>query len=99
MSVRRWFTLRKRERVLDTWPILPGSERPPESWPGWPDGKKFALVLTHDVEGRAGLNKCLELMRLELELGFRSSFNFIPEGTYGVPRGLRDELTRKGFEA
>jgi hypothetical protein len=52
----------------------------PTGWPGWPGGKKFALVLTHDVEGAAGLAKCRQLMELEQSLGFRSSFNFIPEG-------------------
>ena len=31
-------------------------------------------------------------------LGFRSSFNFIPEGAYRVPPAFRDELTRNGFE-
>ena len=30
---------------------MPGSEQPPENWQGWPDGKKFALVLTHDPDG------------------------------------------------
>jgi len=28
---------------------------PAPGWSGWPDGKKFALVLTHDVEGPEGL--------------------------------------------
>ena len=37
-------------------------------------------------------------MRLEQERGFRSSFNFIPEGNYKVPSELRDELVRNGFE-
>ena len=37
-------------------------------------------------------------MELEMELGFRSSFNFIPEGNYRVPPALRDDLTRNGFE-
>ena len=77
---------------------MPGSERAPEGWRGWPDGKQFALVLTHDVEGQVGLDKCRQLMRVEMELGFRSSFNFVPEGTYGVPRELREELVRNGFE-
>ena len=67
-------------------------------WLGWPDGKQFALVLTHDVEGKEGLDKCRELMRLEQERGFCSSFNFIPEGDYKVPSELRDELVRNGFE-
>ena len=37
-------------------------------------------------------------MQLELDLGFRSSFNFIPEGSYQVPAELRQELTARGFE-
>jgi hypothetical protein len=97
-ALRRTLALRLRSGVADVWPIMPGSERPPANWPGWPGGKKFAVVLTHDVEGQAGLDKCRDLMRLELELGFRSSFNFIPEGDYEVPRELREELTQNGFE-
>jgi len=97
-AVRRQFALRLRDRIQNTWPIMPGSERPPEGWSGWPEGKKFALVLTHDVEGQLGLDKCQQLMEMEQGLGFRSSFNFIPEGGYSVPRQLREELTRNGFE-
>jgi hypothetical protein len=37
-------------------------------------------------------------MRLEQEFGFRSSFNFIPEGPYVLPDDLRSELQRSGFE-
>ena len=97
-AVRRRLAARLRDQVGDVWPAMPGSERPPDGWPGWPDDKKFALVLTHDVEGRRGLKHCRDLMRLELELGFRSSFNFIPEGNYKVPAELREELVRNGFE-
>jgi glycosyltransferase involved in cell wall biosynthesis len=77
---------------------MPGSERPPENWPGWPEDKKFAIVLTHDVESNAGLRKCRSLMEMELDLGFRSSFNLIPEGSYRVPAKLREELITQGFE-
>jgi hypothetical protein len=97
-ALRRRVALRLRGSVDNIWPIMPGSERSPEDWPGWPGGKKFALILTHDVEEQIGLDKCRELMRLERKLGFRSSFNFIPEGDYAVPRKLRDELTQNGFE-
>ena len=89
---------RLRKQIGDVWPVIPGSERLPENWPGWPDGKKFAFVLTHDVESKAGLNRCRSLMQLELDLGFRSSFNFVPEGSYRVPAELREELTATGFE-
>ena len=58
----------------------------------------LALVLTHDVEGPGGLDRCRQLMKLEKTLGFRSSFNFIPQGGYEVPVQLRNELARNGFE-
>jgi len=77
---------------------MPGSERPPENWTGWPEGKKFALVLTHDVESATGLGKTRQLMELELKYGVRSSFNFVPESDYRVARELRAELTQNGFE-
>jgi hypothetical protein len=98
MGVRRSIALRTRKRATGVWPIMPGSEQRPQHWPGWPDGKKFAFVLTHDVETTVGLEKCRDLMQLEMDLGFRSSFNFVPEGDYKDPRQLREELTQNGFE-
>ena len=97
-AVRRRIALRLEARVQDVWPIMPGSEQTPPGWQGWPDGKKFALVLTHDVEGPVGLRRCRRLASLESELGFRSCFNFIPAGEYVVPPELREELTSQGFE-
>lgn len=97
-TLRRRLASRLRDSVVNVWPIMPGSEQSPDGWPGWPGGKKFALVLTHDVESAAGLRRCRELMKLEMELGLRSSFNFIPEGGYKIPSELRDELVRNGFE-
>jgi glycosyltransferase involved in cell wall biosynthesis len=97
-GVRRWFAVRKRRRVASAWPILSGSEVPPEGWPGWPEGKRFALVLTHDVEGTSGLDKVTRLMELESQLGFHSSFNLIPEGPYRVSREFREQIESDGFE-
>jgi glycosyltransferase involved in cell wall biosynthesis len=77
---------------------MPGSELPPEGWPGWPEGKHFALVLTHDVEGNLGLGKCDRLIELEKSLGFRSSFNLIPEGEYKVSDALRTNFHARGCE-
>jgi glycosyltransferase involved in cell wall biosynthesis len=98
MALRRPWAARKRESCQDVWPINGTAARPPDGWPGWPDGKKFAFVLTHDVEGPEGLAKCRDLMKIEMDLGFRSSFNFVPEGDYIVPSELRAELTHNGFE-
>ena len=97
-AIRRRLAMRLRKRIGHVWPIMPGSEHPPQNWPGWPDRKRLAFVLTHDVETRVGLEKCRSLMRLEMELGFRSCFNFVPEGDYRVPAELREELTACGFE-
>ena len=98
MAVRRIFARRKREQSKAIWPIDESTSRPPEGWSGWPEGRKFAFVLTHDVEGPEGLAKCRQLAELEMKLGFRSSFNFIPEGPYQVPPELRAWLTTNGFE-
>jgi glycosyltransferase involved in cell wall biosynthesis len=97
-ALRQGIARRVRERAATIWPVFPGSERPPQDWPGWPENKRFAFVLTHDVEGHTGLQNCRRLMQLEIEMGFRSSFNFIPEGEYSVPLELRRELTGAGFE-
>jgi len=98
MGVRRILAGRQRRRHAQTWPINPAAGHTPAGWPGWPDGKKFALVLTHDVEGSNGLAKCQQLIQLEQSLGFHSSFNFIPEGEYQVSPALREEMITKGFE-
>lgn len=97
-GMRRLHARRLRAGASRHWPILPGSERPPDGWSGWPDGKKFAVVLTHDVEGPAGYARIPDLALLEQELGFRSSFNLIPEGSYRVDPELRRWLGEQGFE-
>jgi glycosyltransferase involved in cell wall biosynthesis len=98
IAARRALARVQRRRFAQTWPINELAGTPPADWPGWPDGKKFALVLTHDVEGPYGLAKCGQLMELERQLGFRSSFNFIPEGKYQVSPELRNHLVAHGFE-
>ena len=80
------------------WPIDEQAGATPPGWPGWPEGKRFALVMTHDVEGIRGLGRVERLMNLELSHGLRSSFNFVPEWEYRVPDALRHTLERAGFE-
>ena len=77
---------------------MPGSELPPEGWPGWPEGRQFAFVLTHDVESQVGVDRVRALAEFEMKHGFRSSFNFIPEGPYQVSDELRQWLVENGFE-
>ena len=98
MTLRRWRANRQRKILSDVWPIDPRSGSAPSGWPGWPNGKRFAIVLTHDVEGMKGFRRVERLMDLESKYGFRSCFNFVPEGEYRVSDGLRELLDKAGFE-
>lgn len=95
---RKRLLLAKYLKSKNVWPILRGSEKKPENWKGWPSGKKFALLLTHDVEHKKGYDNVLHLMSIEKELGFVSSFYFIPERDYKVERETFDILKENGFE-
>jgi peptidoglycan/xylan/chitin deacetylase (PgdA/CDA1 family) len=95
--LRRRLVAIQRKKYKDIWPILEKSGKKPDGWPGWADNKKFAVVLTHDVEHQGGHDKCIQLSELENKLGFRSSFNFVPE-RYNVSPEVRDELVKRGFE-
>ncbi len=97
ITLRRSLVLRKRESYRHVWPIDQKAETRPDGWSGWPDGKKFALVLTHDVDTAKGKDRCLKLTELEKSFGFRSSFNFVPEGYRLFPE-LRLHLEQNGFE-
>jgi hypothetical protein len=97
IGMRRMLVQRQLKRHGDVWPIDHNASTPPEGWPGWPGGKRFALVLAHDVDTARGRERCRELMALEQQLGFRSSFNFVPE-RYAVSPELRRDLVNGGFE-
>jgi hypothetical protein len=95
-------TLRQRRashqrRISHHWPISEDAGNPPPDWPGWPGGKRFAIVLTHDVEGAAGVAHCEQLARLNEELGLRCTFGFVPL-RYETPRRLRRALVERGHE-
>jgi peptidoglycan/xylan/chitin deacetylase (PgdA/CDA1 family) len=95
--LRRQLVLRKKSACGDVWPIDEQAGNPPAGWSGWPEGKKFALVLTHDVDTEKGHRNCKHLAELEKEMGFRSSFNFVAK-RYDVSPTLRRFLVREGFE-
>lgn len=98
VRLRRVLARRVLNRAAEYWPIDPAAGRTPPDWKGWPEGYRFALALTHDIEGERGLQRVRPLAELEMSLGFRSSFNFIPEGPYDVPADLREWLVENGFE-
>ena len=98
IALRRWRAMRLRGQYRNSWPILEKAGQSPKGWRGWPGGKRFAFVLTHDVESRKGLDRCRQLSELDSRFGFRSAFNFVPEGDYEVSAGLRAHLEASGFE-
>lgn len=98
IRARRLLADHLRKQIRNSWPILPSSAKPPKGWPGWPNSKQFAFVVTHDVEGVRGLARCRKLADLDQALGIRSAFNFVPEGEYRVPDTIRAKLDQDGFE-
>jgi len=97
LFLRRLLVKKQLNQYKDIWPILERAGNKPDNWKGWPNGKQFAFVLTHDVEFAGGQEKCIELMRIEKSLGFKSSFNFVPE-RYQVDKSILKELVKNGFE-
>ncbi len=98
ISARRMWAARRRAANRDVWPIDEAAGATPPGWPGWPDGRRFALVLTHDVEGPKGLRRVERVMDLERRLGFRSSFNLVPGESYELPDRLIRTIDQSGFE-
>lgn len=97
IAIRRQIVRRRLPKYAHVWPIDERAGVAPEGWTGWPEGKKFAFVITHDVETTKGVERCRKLAQIDREHGFRSSFNFVAED-YPIPSGLRESLVADGFE-
>jgi glycosyltransferase involved in cell wall biosynthesis len=64
----------------------------------WPEGATACAMVTHDVEGQAGLDFCDRLMDLDDSFGIKSAFQLIPEGPHQAWRTTADRLRARGFE-
>ncbi|BDQ02762.1 MAG: hypothetical protein KatS3mg037_1337 [Ignavibacterium sp.] len=98
LQLRRKLIFSKLPSYKDIWPTLKGSEKKPEYFSGWPEGKQFTLVLTHDVEHKRGYDRVIKLLEIEKKLGFVSSFNFVPERDYKVEKEILQTLRENGFD-
>ena len=96
LSLRRVIASYKRKKYADVWPIDPKAAKKPENWKGWPDGKKFAFIIQHDVDTQKGHDSCHKLMEIEKSLNLRSFFSFVPE-RYNVSTTLQKEMKKQGF--
>ncbi|HEV7771220.1 MAG TPA: glycosyltransferase [Solirubrobacterales bacterium] len=103
LAMRRLYARRQARTEFPRWPIEPllverrrGDERAATS-ADWPDGRRFAAILTHDVEGPAGVAMVEEVIELERRHGFVSSWNFVAEG-YPIEEALLDRVRDAGCE-
>jgi peptidoglycan/xylan/chitin deacetylase (PgdA/CDA1 family) len=112
LALRRSFTRVQGRATFPAWPVETAGDDlvqlvvelaeeatgvPLQAAPTWPHGRRWALVLTHDVETAAGLAAIEPLRRLEERYGFRSSWNLVPE-RYRTPDELARELRAAGHE-
>jgi hypothetical protein len=112
IALRRAYSRVQRRVTFPRWPVEPSlhdfydlvlgwsselADSPVPWISPWPDGRSWALVLTHDVETAAGLELLPLLRDVEQRLGYRSSWNFVP-GRYRVEAELVQDLWRTGFE-
>jgi peptidoglycan/xylan/chitin deacetylase (PgdA/CDA1 family) len=88
--------LRRRADALREQLAASGADRLPVVAP-WPDGKRFAYVLTHDVESRDGLDRVDELLAVEARHGIVSSWNLCAEW-YPIHREDLDRIRAAGCE-
>ena len=113
MSMRRSFSRVQSKSRFPRWPVettlhdfydflfklVAGVADQPVPFIGvWPRKWTWALVLTHDVEAQIGYEKLPELLRVEVEAGYRSSWNFVPQDRYVVDDQLVETLGEQGFE-
>jgi hypothetical protein len=112
LAMRRVFARRQGPPAFPAWPIehslhdlyawlfdtVTAVAGRPVPWiDPWPDGRSWALVLTHDVETAVGYRDMGLLRDGERAHGYRSSWNFVPE-RYDVDEDTLNELRDDGCE-
>jgi peptidoglycan/xylan/chitin deacetylase (PgdA/CDA1 family) len=113
IALRRAYARRQARRAFPRWPFEPVlvEQRDAEllaalrasGWDRlpmvnfWPGRRRSCVLLTHDVEGPAGVENVLRVVELEQRYGFVSSWNFVAEW-YPIPDGLFAEIRGRGFE-
>jgi peptidoglycan/xylan/chitin deacetylase (PgdA/CDA1 family) len=113
IALRRLYARRQMRTAFPRWPVEPVlvelrraelrdalHRRSLERMPlvaSWPRGRGFAAILTHDVEGPAGVANVRRVLEIERRHGFVSSWNFVAEW-YPIDDGLFDELRASGCE-
>ncbi|MBX3421918.1 MAG: glycosyltransferase [Pirellulaceae bacterium] len=63
----------------------------------WPDGQRYAVSLTHDIETAEGQRCVREIVDMEEKYGLKSAWYFVPH-KYRLDLGLIRELVARGNE-
>ena len=74
-----------------------GQSRVPFIW-FWPDDAPACAMMTHDIEGQAGLDFCNELMDIDDAYAIKSAFQLIPGGQEASWRNTASRLRQRSFE-
>ena len=113
LAVRRVYARRQARRQFPAWPIEPLlvdhfyagirrrlSESGADALPlvnAWPSAHRFAVVITHDVEGPAGVANIARVLEVESRYGMVSSWNFVADW-YPIPDETFDQIRTVGGE-
>lgn len=113
LTLRRLYARRQKQRKFPAWPVEPllvehlhanlrdelhrsGRQRLPIV-NFWPRGHRFAAVLTHDVEGPAGIRNIPRVLEVERRHGMVSSWNFVAQ-SYTIPTETFERIRAAGCE-
>jgi peptidoglycan/xylan/chitin deacetylase (PgdA/CDA1 family) len=113
LALRRVYARHQARRRFPGWPIEPllvdqlkdrfraelqatGEERVPFV-NFWPERRRFAFILTHDVEGASGVENIPRVLEIERRHGMRSSWNFVADD-YPIDAELFSTLREAGCE-
>jgi peptidoglycan/xylan/chitin deacetylase (PgdA/CDA1 family) len=113
IAMRRLYAKRQAQTTFPRWPIEPllverrqadlraeldRSDRESlATVANWPEGRRFAAILTHDVEGPSGVANVHKIIELERRYGFVSSWNFVGDW-YPIEDDLLDRVRAAGCE-
>ncbi len=113
IAMRRAYAPVQRRRCFPRWPVEPllvhhAEEELRRQIPAhgargvpfvnfWPDRQRFCFVLTHDVEGPAGVENISRVREVEQRYGMVSAWYFVAEW-YPIPDGTFDALRAQGCE-
>ena len=120
IAMRRLYAKRQARTEFPRWPIEPllverrrdvlraararrnGGRMPVIA--NWPEGRRFAAILTHDVEGSSGVANVRRVIEVERRHGFVSAWNFVAEwypiedGLFAAVRGAGCEVGLHGIK-